>query len=451
MTRQRKVQLLLWTYFWLLIFEGALRKWVVPELSNVLLVVRDPVAIAAIWAGLPFLMRNSVKKWVLSIYTIGGLAFLLAVLAGHRDVIIAAYGTRILWLHFPLIFLFGTVFSHEEVWKFAKMVLWLAIPMVVLMGLQYSLPQSHPVNVAPGGEGSMSISGVLDRYRPPGVFSHSTGMGNFWGLAGGMLMGWLLSGPRPLPVWIWFSAASAVLALPISITRSIVFYYGLIFMFGLAGCLLAGRAVKNLLIGLLILCVVGLGVSRLEIFRDATETFQMRWEGAKNFEGEEEGLAGVLKKRVGGIFIAAFEGLGRVEVFGAGIGLGTNVGAMRKTGEKGFLLAEGSWSVILSELGPVLGVGLIFWRVGLGLKLLSMSVSAARRGNLLPIVLAGMSIQAVVLAQTSQPTLLGFLVVLAGLTIAACNAPPVAKRKPVPLVYFNESLDSAGERRDSWV
>jgi hypothetical protein len=85
------------------------------------------------------------------------------------------------------------------------------------------------------------------------------------------------------------------------------------------------------------------------------------------------------------------------------------------------------------------------------MKLLSMSVSAARRGNLLPIVLSGMSCQAVVLAQTSQPTLLGFLVVLAGLTNAACNAPPVAKRKSVPLVDFNESFDSPGERRDSLV
>ncbi len=270
----------------------------------------------------------------------------------------------------------------------------------------------------------MSISGALDRYRPPGVFSHSTGMGNFWGLAAGMLMGWLLSGPRPLPIWIWFSAAAAVLALPISITRSIVFYYALILFFGIAGSLVAGRAVKNLVIGLVVLCVVGFGVSRLEIFQDASTTFLVRWEGAQNFEGEGEGVVGVLSKRIGGTFISALEGFGKAKILGEGIGLGTNVGAMRKTGEKGFLLAEGSLPQIVSELGPVLGLALILWRVGLALKLMQMSLSAARRGNLLPIAMSGMSVQAVILAQTSQPTILGFLVMLAGLTIAACNAFP---------------------------
>jgi hypothetical protein len=37
---------LIWTYFWLLIFEGALRKWALPSLANPLLVIRDPVLLA---------------------------------------------------------------------------------------------------------------------------------------------------------------------------------------------------------------------------------------------------------------------------------------------------------------------------------------------------------------------------------------------------------------------
>ena len=35
----------IWTYFILLIFEGGLRKWVLPQLAAPLLVVRDPVVI----------------------------------------------------------------------------------------------------------------------------------------------------------------------------------------------------------------------------------------------------------------------------------------------------------------------------------------------------------------------------------------------------------------------
>ena len=45
-TAKRYIRYLIWTYFWLLLLEGALRKWVLPDLSNPLLLVRDPVVLA---------------------------------------------------------------------------------------------------------------------------------------------------------------------------------------------------------------------------------------------------------------------------------------------------------------------------------------------------------------------------------------------------------------------
>src|SRR5205085_10782875 len=45
-TARRYIRHLIWLYFWLLLVEGALRKWVLPDLSNPLLVVRDPVVLA---------------------------------------------------------------------------------------------------------------------------------------------------------------------------------------------------------------------------------------------------------------------------------------------------------------------------------------------------------------------------------------------------------------------
>jgi len=36
---------LFWAYFLLLIFEGALRKWIVPGLSAPLLLIRDPLGL----------------------------------------------------------------------------------------------------------------------------------------------------------------------------------------------------------------------------------------------------------------------------------------------------------------------------------------------------------------------------------------------------------------------
>ena len=70
----RNIRRLIWLYFWLLLLEGALRKWVVPQLSNPLLIIRDPVVlliyVLAIRARV--FPRNA---WVLSLAFI---AFLVA-------------------------------------------------------------------------------------------------------------------------------------------------------------------------------------------------------------------------------------------------------------------------------------------------------------------------------------------------------------------------------------
>jgi hypothetical protein len=358
---------------------------------------------------------------VLWLAGVGCVAFLAALTVGHGDWVVAAYGTRILVLHMPLIFLFGLVFTRDDAWRFGKALLIMAIPMVVLMGFQYSLPQTHWVNIAPGGEASMSISGALDKYRSTGSFSHSTGLGNFVGLSAAFLFAWLVAGPRPLPVWLWGSSAALILAVPLSISRAIIFYYVLILGFGTLGCLLAGRAVKNLAVAFVLLAITAFAVANFEIFKDSTATFKVRWEGAEASEGEGEGLKGVLRKRIGGTLIVAWNGIMNEKFFGHGIGLGTNVGAVRKTGGKVFLLAEGALPVIVSELGPPLGVALILWRLGLALKLFRLAFRESVKRNILPMTLAGMSIQILIFGQTSQPTILGFLVVCAGLTLASCN------------------------------
>ena len=37
------MRLLIWAYLWLLLFEGAIRKWIAPGLDAPLLVIRDPI------------------------------------------------------------------------------------------------------------------------------------------------------------------------------------------------------------------------------------------------------------------------------------------------------------------------------------------------------------------------------------------------------------------------
>jgi hypothetical protein len=421
MTRQRKVQLLLWAYFWLLIFEGALRKWVFPGLSNPLLVVRDPVAVLAILAGLGILRRSRWWPWVLGLWALAAIAAVLAIVFGHGDVFTAVYGARILLLHLPLVFLFPLVFDREDVWVFAKALLVVCIPMTALIALQYSLPQSHFLNVAPGGEEGGGFGGALGRYRPPGTFSFTNGVSIFYPLAAAAFAAWITAIPARPGKWVWVSAAALILALPVSISRAILFYYAMLVVFTVVAVSLSGRAVRNFLFGSVIVAGLFLGVSQLALFQDAREAFEVRWQMATEAEGGGDGVAGVLTNRVGGAFLSGLRMIPEVPLTGAGIGLGTNVGAKLSTGERSFLIAEGEWGLIIGELGPVLGGLLLVARLGFALVMVRLAVSQSLKKNTLPLILCSSALPAVILGGTAQPTSLGFLVVSCGLVLAACN------------------------------
>lgn len=419
MTRVRKIQLLLWGYFWLLIFEGALRKWVLPGLSTPLLVARDPFAIMAVFLAWPYLRRW--MAWIGWLWAIGLVACVLAVIVGHGDIITAAFGARILLFHMPLIFVFAAVFSRDDIWKFAKATLLISIPMLFLISAQYNLPQSHFVNLAPGGEETEGFRGALGRNRPPGTFSFTNGVAEFFALATALLAAWLVTGPRPMPKWIWLSAGAVLTAIPVSISRTLLVKDAIIGLFTGVASVLAGRQVQRFLLGGVGLAVVFFAVSRAETFQDASKVFEARWEEATDQEGGDEGFKGVLSKRVGSPTSGIFETAAKAPILGMGIGLGTNIGAMRIAGTKKFMVSEDAWGSVLGELGPILGLALIALRVCLALWLLRLGIRQARSGNTLPLILGGYALANVLLGQTSQPTALGFLVVGAGLMLAACN------------------------------
>ena len=70
---KRRIRQLIWLYFWLLLIEGALRKWVVPRYSNPLLLVRDPVMLGIYF----YAIRGHVfpkNVWVISLWVIGCLS-----------------------------------------------------------------------------------------------------------------------------------------------------------------------------------------------------------------------------------------------------------------------------------------------------------------------------------------------------------------------------------------
>ncbi len=107
--RIRNIRRLIWLYFWLLLLEGALRKWALPSLSNPLLIVRDPVVLLIYILAI----RSRVfprNGWIASLAVIGFLSFALSFiplwpyLPPSRIALVSGYGFRSNFLHLPLIF-----------------------------------------------------------------------------------------------------------------------------------------------------------------------------------------------------------------------------------------------------------------------------------------------------------------------------------------------------------
>lgn len=425
--RRQRLRQLLWLYFWLLIFEGALRRWILPGLSNPLLLVRDPVALLALWWGWPLLRSRRWQLWLYPLVGIGLIAFLLAISLGHGDAFVAAYGARIMLLQLPLIFLFAVVFDRADVIRFAKVILWLCIPMTVLIASQSNLPDTHFLNVGPGGVGTAVFDGAGDRFRPPGTFTFINGVSLFFTLAAASLF-ILLYGSKTSQLDRLFCSLAGialVVALPVSISRSLLAGYLMVLMATIVSLVLSRTRFVPLLTGVVAVVIAVTLATAIPAFQDTSSAFSARWDLAAGTDRESVGDVGVasyqLQSRVLSSITDPLFNLDEVPIFGYGIGLGTNVGAQRLVGDLIFVLGEGPWQANLYELGLPLGLIFLFWRLSLALCLLRLSLRQAVRGNRLPLILLGASFLIVLSGQVSQPTGLGFLVLSSGLTFAACN------------------------------
>ncbi|MST94502.1 MAG: hypothetical protein EXS33_04420 [Pedosphaera sp.] len=133
------IKRLICLYFWLLIFEGALRKWALPSLSNVLLVVRDPVVLA-IYALAVMKKRFPSNAYLTAILVLAALSFTASLFVARANLIVNFYGLRCNFFHLPLIFVIRSVFILADVKRVGTWTLLLAVPMAALLVAQFQAP-----------------------------------------------------------------------------------------------------------------------------------------------------------------------------------------------------------------------------------------------------------------------------------------------------------------------
>src|ERR1700722_11741151 len=155
-----QIKRLIWIYFWMLILEGSVRKWI-PPLSTPFLLVRDPIALV-IWVQATRLNLIEKQQWAMFYFY----AFVLT-LWGLVQVIVVAlplpvflYGWRSYILHVPVFITAASVLNSEDMKKIGRWLLLSSLPMTLLMFAQYVAAPDGWLNRG-ASEGGGQISSAL--------------------------------------------------------------------------------------------------------------------------------------------------------------------------------------------------------------------------------------------------------------------------------------------------
>lgn len=422
----KQLRIAIWTYFLLLIFEGAIRKWMFPGFAPLLL-IRDPLAL---WIIIKARMQSvfSLNTFVFYMALLTILGIYTAIFFGHGNILVALYGARITLLHFPLIFIIGSIFNRADVVKMGKVLLFISVPMVLLTIVQFHSPQSAWVNHGVSGDidSSAGFTGALGFFRPPGTFSFTNGNALFFSLVAAFVF-YFWFHTKEINRLLLFAATAALLAaIPYSISRTLFFEVCLSTAFAVFAVFRKPGYAGKILFAVAGIAVLFTILHFTGILQTAIAAFTERFTTANENEG---GLKGVLGSRYLSTMFDAVTDSNQLPFFGYGLGMGTSVGGMLLMGKTGLLLAEDEWTRIIKELGLVMGAAVILVRVTLFIKMAIYGYRKLSAGDFLPWMLLSFGIVNIPQGQWAQPTALGFGILIGGLLLASLRNETVTTKQ----------------------
>jgi hypothetical protein len=433
--RRRAVRLV-FLLFWMLMFEGAVRKWVAPQYSAYLYFVRDPVLICLYVVAMRHGLFMQPRPFMTIGLVIAAIATVLSAVhlaaGGQYTLVLAVYGFRNYFLYLPLPFVIARCFNYDDLTRMARFTMLAMIIAAPIAVLQFESSPSSVLNrgIATDQEYQFDNLGSSGgRVRPAGTFTSVMGMTQLTVATVAMLM-WSWAAPRwrrPASPWlVRLAVLATATALAVGGSRTSFIQSCLVIIVGIGiAPFLAGMSAKLKSFAVPLLAVVTFAVLFPIVFPDAFQAFAGRWQDASATESRQFALAWV-----GRIFYSFYDFsrlLGEIPLFGYGIGTGGNGAVSLGVSFHGvnvLKLAEEDWSRHVIELGPVLAILFILYRVSFGVWLALRSLRATLSvGDPLPVLLFAYCGVALVEGQiTGHGLVNGFGWLYVGFCLAAGNA-----------------------------
>jgi len=412
--RKRLVAVVLIIYL-LAIFEGSIRKYLLPQFGQYVFFIRDPFLIYAYVLATRFAFwprNNGFFKLSVFMCGFGVLLFVLQVATGgYSDtrVLLGAYGWRSYFLYVPLAFLIGAQFNAADLARFAKITLLLAVPIALLVSLQFFSPMNSPINVGIAEEKELQFKGMgldAEHIRATGPFTSTVGLQQFVVTACAFVLALLIlpASQRKVRFVPLLVAAGAVLTcVALSGSRGTMLQSVLMGLVALAiGFIGRGKALKAKALAL----PLSLGAAAIVlypiVFPAGFAAFINRWSHAAAYEQGFEG--GVLGRALYG-FVDFFRLVEVAPALGYGLGYGGNASILLRASVDGVMpgtLAETDFARHMVDLGPAFGLGYIAFRLALVIWLGRLVLRATRRvPDPLPMLLFGYAGYILLLGQIS--------------------------------------------------
>lgn len=418
---------LFWLYFILLIFEGALRKWVLPGLSAPLLIVRDPVGLMIIWEAFrthKWPHRWSVVIQVLTVFLVG--LAIAQVLFVDNPLVAAAFGLRSYLLPFPVAFIMGENLDKEDLRRFGTCTLFLLLPLTVLAAAQYSAPTDSFLNQG-AYRGAKQITYVSDHVRASTTFSFVIGQVEYCTLAAVFIFYALIEADYIKKWLVWAGMFALLVAIPATGSRQMVFQ-----ICGVLACVMVGAMIGAAQFGKALQTIVPLALlallaSFLPVVSTSVQSMVERFSGADLAEGGSIGT--VLYYRTFEPIVDTFEAADSATRW-LGIGLGHGAVAVHTllalNSADGDDAGEQEITHEFVEMGPWAAVVFQLFKILIILQILGASISQARYRGPLSLLMLPLCLPAIGFSLLEQPTEQGFMVIGIAFCIAAANMPAYA-------------------------
>jgi hypothetical protein len=403
--------------YWLLLTEGALRKWLLPDYHKILFFIRDPFVVAAYFYAIRY--RLWPKENFALLVSLGVAVFFLCLLplqlyATRADAVVLLYGWRNYFFYIPLMFLVGNVMQPSDVRMVARHTLYASIPIAILVAWQFISPPDAFVNKAVTEEALVFglAEGIV---RTTGLFTFTLGQSLFVATLAAFLT-WTVAAwrtNRPLsPGALVLVLVAFAFNLVLSGSRLAVVYAGLFFL------LLVIHQVAHVrrpgtIRGVMVLIAIVVGFA-LVLPDFVTEAWQARVEDA---QASGDSIVG----RIGSGMTSFFGYVADSPALGFGIGYGTGGGATVMTGSGDFTLVEEELPRIILEAGPIFGFAYVVLRLFLMCYLGARVIGAWRKSH----DMLGIALLLFVVPQflqgpmTGQGTVMAYAWLFAGFALAA--------------------------------